>query len=63
MRGGNGFGKGLSSRGLRKPFYWSLWKTLDKGRLKFEYFLFLRELTVRFISMVRVFWVGCIGIQ
>ena len=55
MRGGNEFGRGLGSRGLRRPFCWSLWKTLDKGRLKFEYLQFLRELTVRFVSVVRVF--------
>ena len=54
MRGGNGFGRGLSSRGLKRPFYWSLRKTLNKGRLKFEYLQFLKELIVRFASVEQV---------
>ena len=63
MRGGNGFGRGLSLRGLRRPFYWSLWKTLDKGKLKFEYLQFLRILTVRFVLVVEVFWACFIGFR
>ena len=63
MQGSNGFGKGFGSRGLRRPFYWSLWKTLDNGKLKFEYLWFLIVLIIRLVSVVRVFCVGYAGFR
>ena len=58
MHVGRGLGKAFGSRGFKKFFCCSSWKTLDKGRLKFEYLQFLNALTVRFVLARRVFWLS-----